>query len=179
MSVRLTDGRLRPNLLAMTGSPQTASAGILLYRMTPKGLQVLVAHPGGPFWARRHQGAWSLPKGLIEDGEDAESAAKREFEEETGHRVTGELLDLGEVRQRSHKLVRGFAARGDLDPAALVSNTFPMEWPPRSGKIIQVPEIDQVAWCAPAEAKTRLNEAQRAFVDRLVAHLGEAGATSR
>ncbi len=150
------------------------SAGILLYRKRGEALEVLVAHPGGPFWAHRNEGAWSIPKGLVDDGEDLEAAARREFAEETGTEVTGPLIPLGVVRLRSHKPIHGFAAEGDLDPDDIVSNTFPLEWPPKSGRMIDVPEIDRVVWCDPPEAKRLLNPAQGALVDRLVAHLGGA-----
>lgn len=147
------------------------SAGILLYRRYEGRLEVLVAHPGGPLWAHRHEGAWSIPKGVLDPGEDHETAARREFEEETGMRIDSELLDLGTVRQKSRKIVHGFAAEGDLDPEAVVSNTFPLEWPPRSGRFVEVPEIDRVQWCAPERAKRLLNPAQSELVDRLVALL--------
>ncbi len=151
-----------------------ASAGILLYRIVAGRLEVLVAHPGGPLWAHRHEGAWSIPKGLLEGDEDHAAAARREFEEETGHTVEGELVDLGRVRQKSGKIVHAFAAEGDLDPDSVVSNTFSLEWPPRSGRFMETPEIDQVAWCVPAEAKRLLNPAQAELVDRLEAVLAAA-----
>lgn len=158
--------------LVMMRTPP-ASAGILLYRRTAGGdIEVLIAHPGGPFWAHRNEGAWSIPKGLIDEGEDLEVAARREFEEETGTAVTGPLIELGTVRLRSHKPVHGFAAEGDLAPESIVSNTFPLEWPPKSGRFVDTPEIDRVAWCEPSEAKRLLNPAQGAFVDRLLAALG-------
>lgn len=147
------------------------SAGILLYRQTTSGLEVLIAHPGGPLWAHRDEGAWSIPKGLIDPDEDEESAARREFTEETGHPVDGPAMDLGTVQLRSRKVVHGFAVEGDIDPESIVSNTFPLEWPPRSGRFVDTPEIDRVAWCDPARARRLLNPAQVAFVDRLVAML--------
>lgn len=141
--------------------------------MDGAGLEVLVAHPGGPFWSKRNDGAWSIPKGLINDGEAPEAAARREFEEETGHAVIGDLMSLGVVEQRSRKAVHCFAAMGQLDPETIVSNTFSLEWPPHSGRLIDVPEIDRVAWCSPEEAKRLLNVAQAEFVDRLVDRLRE------
>jgi predicted NUDIX family NTP pyrophosphohydrolase len=143
-----------------------------MYRVQSRRIEVLVAHPGGPLWAHRNEGAWSIPKGLVEPGEDHETAACREFEEETGTRPDGPLIDLGLVKLKSHKAVHGFGALGDLDPDAIVSNTFPLEWPPRSGRFVDTPEIDRVAWCDPAEAKRLLNPAQAELVDRLMSHLG-------
>jgi predicted NUDIX family NTP pyrophosphohydrolase len=149
------------------------SAGILLYRKVGGDeVEVLVAHPGGPLWAKRDAGWWSIPKGLLEPGEDEASAARREFEEETGSAVTEPMLDLGTVTLKSGKVVHAFAAEGDLDPDRLESNSFRMEWPPHSGRTIEAPEIDRVAWCAPVEAKRLLNPAQAPLVDRLIEVLG-------
>lgn len=156
---------VQPAVMSLRTPP--ISAGILLYRGTPGGIEVLIAHPGGPFWAHRDEGAWSIPKGLVDEGEDLEAAARREFAEETGTEVTGPLIPLGVVTLRSRKPVHGFAAEGDLDPETIVSNTFPLEWPPKSGRFLEVPEIDEVAWCDPAEAKRLLNPAQAELVDRL------------
>jgi predicted NUDIX family NTP pyrophosphohydrolase len=145
------------------------SAGLLLYRRRDDGIEVLLAHPGGPLWAHRDEGAWSVPKGEIESGEEPLAVARREFEEETGQEPpTGECLDLGEVRQKSGKRVVAWACEGDLDPATAVSNTFPLEWPPGSGNWIDVPEVDRVEWFDPDEARPRLNPAQAEFVDRLL-----------
>ncbi len=149
------------------------SAGLLLYRRPADGLEVLVAHPGGPVWARRDAGAWSLPKGAPLPDEKLLAAARREFEEETGQRPPdGEVQDLGEVRMRSGKVVHAFAQEGDLDPGRLVSMRAEVEWPPRSGRMISVPEIDRVLWASPSEARRRLNPAQATFVDRLLGVLG-------
>ena len=148
------------------------SAGILLYRFGPAGLEVLLAHPGGPFNVRKDEGHWTIPKGEVELGEELLDVARREFEEETGHRLPdGEVIDLGEIRQKSGKRVVGWAVAGDLDPAAAHSNTFDMEWPPRSGIRATFPEIDRVAWYEPAEARRRIKEAQSPFLDRLEAAL--------
>jgi predicted NUDIX family NTP pyrophosphohydrolase len=145
------------------------SAGLLLFRRVDDGVEVLVAHPGGPIWARRDSGAWSLPKGALDDGESALEAAYREFLEETGHPApAGPAVDLGEVRMRSGKVVRGFGVEGDLDPTAIRSMLVEVEWPPKSGMTVTVPEIDRVAWVRPGEARRRLNPAQAIFVDRLL-----------
>jgi predicted NUDIX family NTP pyrophosphohydrolase len=150
------------------------SAGILLYRRRGNALELLLVHPGGPLWARRDAGAWSIPKGEYGDGEDPEAVALRELEEETGHRLEGtELLALGEVRQRGGKLVAAWAAPGDLDPAAITSNTFTLEWPPRSGARREFPEVDRAGWFDPATAREKLLAAQAPLVDRLLAALGE------
>jgi predicted NUDIX family NTP pyrophosphohydrolase len=145
------------------------SAGLLLYRRSDDRVELLIAHPGGPVWARRDVGAWSLPKGAANDGEDLLIAARREFEEETGHpSPEGPAIDLGEVRMRSGKVVRAWAVEGDLDPGTIHSMRVEVEWPPRSGQTRHVPEIDRVMWAAPAEARNRLNPAQAEFVDRLL-----------
>ncbi len=150
------------------------SAGILLYRRTGQGLEVLLAHPGGPIMARKDHGHWTIPKGEP-DGEDPEVAARREFEEETGHPVAGvELLDLGWTRQKGGKLVLAWAAEGDLDPARAVSNTFLMEWPPRSGIQQPFPEVDRVEWFDMDEARRRIKDAQAVFLDRLIELVGES-----
>jgi len=149
------------------------SSGLLLYRHVGDEIQVLIAHPGGPIWSRRDLGAWSLPKGAIDAGEVPLEAARREFHEETGHEAPdGEVLDLGVVRMRSGKVVHGFAIEGDLDPAHLRSMRVDVEWPPRTGRLLNVPGIDRVLWANPAEARRRLNPAQASFVDRLLETLG-------
>ncbi len=146
------------------------SAGLLLYRRSGDDVQVLVAHPGGPIWARRDAGAWTIPKGAaLESESDLLDTARREFEEETGHRAPdATAIDLGDVRMRSGKVVHGWAIEGDLDPSSILSMQAEVEWPPRSGRRILVPEIDRVLWVDPAEARRRLNPAQAAFVDRLL-----------
>jgi predicted NUDIX family NTP pyrophosphohydrolase len=149
------------------------SAGLLLYKREKDAVKVLLAHPGGPFWARKDLGAWTIPKGLIEEGEAPRDAAIREFTEETGFPVEGELLALGELVQRGGKHVEAWAVEGDCDPAALKPFIFTMEWPPRSGRMAQFPEIDRVAWFTLAEARERILASQTPFIDRLAEALGE------
>jgi predicted NUDIX family NTP pyrophosphohydrolase len=144
------------------------SAGILLYKQTPSGLLLLLVHPGGPFWARKDNGAWSIPKGEYADGEDPIVAARREFEEETGSAITAALVSLGEFRQPGGKIVTAFAAEDDFDPAALRSNAFSLEWPPKSGRMQQFPEIDRAAWFTRAEAMRKLLPGQRPIVEALL-----------
>jgi predicted NUDIX family NTP pyrophosphohydrolase len=144
------------------------SAGILLYRLVDGEPQVLIVHPGGPFWARKDAGAWSIPKGEYGDDEDAQACALREFEEETGTALTpAELTDLGSVRQKGGKEVTAWAVEGDLDADAIVSNTFELEWPPGSGRMRTIPEVDRAAWFGLEEASAKLNPAQGTFLDRL------------
>jgi predicted NUDIX family NTP pyrophosphohydrolase len=144
------------------------SAGILLHRRRNGALEVLLVHPGGPFWARRDVGAWSVPKGEYEPAEDALAAARREFAEELGASPPdGPVHDLGEVRQKSGKLVRVWALEGDLDVSQVTSNTFELEWPPRSGKTIEVPEVDRAEWFVLPVAREKINPAQVALLERL------------
>jgi predicted NUDIX family NTP pyrophosphohydrolase len=145
------------------------SAGVLLYRRRGDQLEVLLVHPGGPFWVRKDAGAWSIPKGEYEPGEDPLDAARREFEEELGVAPPdGPARDLGDIRQRSGKIVHGWALEGDLDAGTITSNTFELEWPPRSGKLIDVPEVDRAEWFTLERAREALNPAQVALLDRLV-----------
>jgi predicted NUDIX family NTP pyrophosphohydrolase len=148
------------------------SAGILLYRLTGEGPEVLLVHPGGPFWAKRDDGAWSIPKGEYAEDDDPLASALREFEEETGTPLEpGELVELGSVKQKSGKVVVAWATRGDLDAEAIRSNTFAMEWPPRSGRTAEFPEVDRAGWFDPPAARRKLVAAQAAFVDRLLERL--------
>jgi len=149
--------------------PPKRSAGILLHRRSGDGaLEVLLVHPGGPFWAKKDLGAWSIPKGEYQDGEDALTAARREFEEELGSPAAdGDLVALGEVRQKSGKVVTAWALEGDIDADAVTSNTFTMEWPPRSGRTREFPEVDRAAWFGLDEARARILPAQAPLLDRL------------
>ena len=148
------------------------SAGILLWRLRGGALEVLLAHNGGPYWARKDHGHWTIPKGEVEPGEELVAVARREFAEETGREAPDDpLIELGQITQKSGKLVLGWAVEGDLDPSTAVSNTFEMEWPPHSGVVQTFPEIDRVEWFALDEARRRLKAAQVPFLDRLEAAL--------
>ena len=159
----------------MKKTRESVSAGLLLFRRRAGRLEVLLAHPGGPFWANRDAGAWTVPKGLAEPGEDLLSAARREFAEETGLRPDGPFLPLGDVRQKAGKVVHAWACEGAADPSQLTSNLMKVEWPPGSGKWIEFPEVDRCAWFDPVEARAKLNPAQVAFIDRLEAALAARG----
>lgn len=143
------------------------SAGVLAYRLGESVTEVLLAHPGGPYWAKKDEGNWSIPKGEYDDSESPEQAARREFAEETGFEVGAELIDLGVIRQPSGKLVHAFAAEKDLDAAAARSNLFPLEWPPHSGRIEEFPEVDRVEWFSLDAARLKILRGQAAFLDRL------------
>ena len=147
--------------------PKKISAGIILYRRRGDELEVFLVHPGGPFWARKDLGAWSIPKGEIGEGEDPLVAARREFGEETGFTVDGVFRALPSLRQPSGKTVVAFAVEGDCDPAQLRSNTFSMEWPPKSGKHAEFPEVDRAAWFGIEEARQRILKGQAPFLDEL------------
>ena len=157
----------------MTARSSRRSAGILLHRRVGDALEVLLVHPGGPAWSKRDAGAWSIPKGEIAEDEDPLAAALREFEEELGTAPpTGEADDLGEIRQRSGKRVRAWALAGDLDASRIVSNTFMFEWPPRSGRMIEIPEVDRAEWFGIQTARERINSGQVPLLDRLEELLG-------
>ncbi|MCK5511202.1 MAG: NUDIX domain-containing protein [Thermodesulfovibrionia bacterium] len=141
------------------------SAGLLVYRLKQNILQVFLAHPGGPFWTKKDLGAWSIPKGLLNQNENPLEAAQREFEEETGFRVSGQFMPLEPVKQKSGKVIQAWAVEGDCDPSAIRSNTFSIEWPPRSGREQEFPEIDRASWFDIEEAKKRINQGQ---VDLLI-----------
>ena len=147
------------------------SAGLLLYRRCPE-LEVFLVHPGGPFWTRKDAGAWSIPKGEIEDGEDKLQAAKREFTEETGFTISGEFRSLDPLKQPSGKIIYAWAIEADCDPGQIRSNSFSLEWPPKSGKIQQYPEVDRAAWFNIAEARNKILAGQVGFIEQLIAVLG-------
>lgn len=152
------------------------SAGLLLYRTTAGSVEVLIAHPGGPFWARRDDGAWSVPKGEYEDGEDPWTVAQREFREELGKEPpAGPRLELGAVKQSGGKVVTVFAVRADLDLTGTVSNTFTMEWPRGSGTLREFPEVDRVAWVSIGVARTKLLKGQLPLLGELLRRLGADG----
>ena len=147
------------------------SAGILLFRRRQQVLELLLVHPGGPFWARKDEGSWSIPKGLYEEGEDALVAAKREFYEETGCAPDGQFIDLGTFKQPSGKHVTAWALEGEFDLALFKSNTFSMEWPPKSGRSEEFPEADRADWFAPQDALRKISKGQAAIIEALLAKL--------
>jgi len=149
------------------------SAGLLLYRHSDDGIEVLLGHPGGPFWRNRDLASWSIPKGLIAEGETPLAAAKREFAEETGHRPRGKARALGEARQPGGKIVHAWAIEGDWDADSLKSNMFEMEWPPRSGRRQSFPELDRAGWFGTNEAHRKILQAQAVFLDRLLRVVAE------
>ena len=158
--------------MTMTDTPSRSrvSAGILLFRRTSSGVEVLLGHPGGPYFEGKDVGAWSIPKGQAENGEELLAVAKREFGEETGHVIgsNARTVGLGSIKQRGGKTVHAWAVEGNMDPNEAWSNTFQMEWPPRSGIFIDVPELDRVAWFAPEAARVAMNPAQAQLVDTLL-----------
>jgi predicted NUDIX family NTP pyrophosphohydrolase len=144
------------------------SAGILMYKRAGGEIRLLLVHPGGPFWARKDLGAWSIPKGEYEPGEDPLAAAKREFAEELGAEPRGEFIELGELVQPSRKLITAWAVEGDFDTRALKSNTFELEWPPKSGRKQTFPEVDRAEWFSVAAARKKILPGQSGFIDRLL-----------
>jgi len=143
------------------------SAGILLYKIESKAIKIFLVHPGGPFWSKKDDGAWSIPKGEFDDGEDPLGAAKREFEEETGIKISGGFLELNPIKQKSGKIVYAWAVEGDVDVSKIKSNEFEMEWPPKSGKMKSFPEIDKAAWFNLNEAKKKIIDAQSSLIREL------------
>ena len=145
------------------------SAGLLLFRRRDTGVELFLVHPGGPFWAKKDDGAWSIPKGLYEDDEDPLIAAQREFAEEVGSPITGEFIALGEFRLPSGKRLSVWAVEGDLEADAIASNSFEMEWPPKSGKRAEFPEVDRAGWFTPDAARVKLNKGQVPMLDAFLA----------
>lgn len=156
------------------GARGKTSAGLLLYRIRDSQIEVLLGHPGGPFWKHKDEGAWSIPKGEFPPDEEPVAAAKREFEEETGIRPEGELIPLANVIQPGGKSVWAWAMEGDCDATQIQSNTFSLEWPPKSGRLQTFPELDRFAWFSLDVARTKLLRGQLAFLDRLVEKIGSA-----
>lgn len=150
--------------------PKKISVGILLYRRRNQALEVFLVHPGGPFWAKKDLGAWTIPKGELAEDEDPLDAAKREFAEETGFPIDGEFTPLTPLRQPSGKIIQAWAVEGDCDPAELRSNTFEMEWPPKSGKRAAFPEVDRAEWFSLDEARQRIIAGQAPFLEEVVDH---------
>jgi predicted NUDIX family NTP pyrophosphohydrolase len=144
------------------------SAGVILYRRRD-GVEVFLVHPGGPFWAKKDEGAWSIPKGEYQDGEESIDVARREFFEETGFELGGDLVEIGSVKQTGGKVVTAWAVEGDCDPALLRSNVFEMEWPPRSGRVKSFPEVDRGGWFSLDEARRRILKSQERLLDMLLA----------
>ena len=150
------------------------SAGILLYRGTGAGLELLLVHPGGPFWAKKDLGAWSIPKGEYQEGEDTLAVARREFEEELGSPAPArDAIELGELTQPSRKLIAAYAIEGDFDVGPLKSNLFEMEWPPKAGRLQSFPEVDRAEWFTVEAARDKILPGQRPFIDRLLERLGQ------
>jgi predicted NUDIX family NTP pyrophosphohydrolase len=143
------------------------SAGILLYRKRGAGLEVFLVHPGGPLWAKKDDGAWSIPKGEYLEGEDALTVARREFNEETGSELTGSGIELTPAKQASGKMIRAWAVEGDIDAASICSNSFSMEWPPKSGRMQSFPEVDRALWCDLPTARKKLLAGQRIMLEEL------------
>lgn len=149
------------------------SAGLLMFRRSGSTLEVLLVHPGGPYWARKDDGAWSIPKGLFEEGEEPLAAAQREFEEETGQLPDGRFVELGVFRQPSGKRIHAFAVEGDFDLKSFKSNNFSMEWPPRSGRMAEFPEADRAGWFGKSEALVKITGGQRQIIEALSQRLRE------
>jgi len=156
----------------VTSKAKKTSAGILLYRALDDGLEVFLVHPGGPYWEKKDDGAWSVPKGEFEAGEDPSEAAKREFREETGSDITGEFIELSPLKQPSGKIVYVWAVEGNIDATSIKSNMFTMEWPPRSGKEQAFPEVDKGGWFTISQAQEKLLVGQRGFLEQLQKYLG-------
>jgi predicted NUDIX family NTP pyrophosphohydrolase len=154
------------------------SAGILLYRINGARTEVFLVHPGGPYWAKKDIAGWSMPKGELVEGEEPLAGAQREFKEETGHELTGLFSPLGTLRPSGGKVIHAWAHRGDCDPATIVSNTIEIEWPPRSGKRLTIPEVDRAAWFSLDQAAVKLHRGQVEFLARLETLIGPEGKNS-
>jgi predicted NUDIX family NTP pyrophosphohydrolase len=151
--------------------PSAVSAGLLLFRRKGGEVEFFLAHPGGPYWKNKDEGAWTIPKGLVEEGEDPLATARREFQEETGIVAQSPIWELGTIQQKAGKLIHAWAWQGDADPAAVVSNSIRIEFPRNTGRFLEVPEIDRCGWFSAAEARQRVNPAQSPLIDRLLAVL--------
>lgn len=152
------------------------SAGLIVYRRREDGVEVFLVHPGGPFWTKKDEGSWSIPKGEYEEGEESLDVARREFFEETGFEVNGDFLEVGDVKQAGGKVVTAWAVKGDFDPALLRSNEFEMEWPPRSGRVQKFPEVDRGGWFSVDVARGKILKSQTPLLEMLWAVLDSAGA---
>ncbi len=144
------------------------SAGLLLFRLRDDHIEIFLAHPGGPYWAKKDAGVWTIPKGLIDEGEDPLAAARREFAEETGHAIDGDFTPLGELKQKGNKIVHAWAVAGDLDADTIISNTYSIQWPPNSGQWRRFPEVDRAGWFGVDEARVKILPGQAEFIDRLL-----------
>jgi predicted NUDIX family NTP pyrophosphohydrolase len=153
------------------------STGLMMYRRTKGEVEVFLIHPGGPYWAKRGKGTWAIPKGEMDGKEDALIAARREFKEETGFAAEGKFLKLGSITQKSGKTVEAWGFEGDCDPAELVSNRCEVEWPPRSGRMMEIPEVDEGRWFGVSEAREYIRKDQDELLDRLLETLAESGGT--
>jgi predicted NUDIX family NTP pyrophosphohydrolase len=174
LSVRLLgEGAARLAPFVEGAAMAQRSAGLLVYRRTDEGAELFLVHPGGPFWAMKDEGAWSIPKGLCESGEDLLTAARREFKEETGFSVEGAFLWLGSFKQPSGKVIEAWAVEHDLDPDALHSNMFSMEWLPKSGRTAAFPEVDRAAWLPPDEALRKVTKGQRPIIEELMRKISQ------
>jgi predicted NUDIX family NTP pyrophosphohydrolase len=147
------------------------AAGLLVYRNADEGVEIFLVHPGGPFYVKKDDGVWSIPKGIFDEDEEPLAAARREFEEETGFKIAGDFFELKPVKQKGGKIVHAWAVEADVDADAIQSNTFTMEWPPKSGKMAEFPEVDRAAWFDPETALQKINPAQSALITELLSRI--------